>query len=72
MKPYVVVLLGAISVSACAQSNSPAVAAQPGARASPSGVGNEVAVVAGTPAARARDAVHKVNPQIKADVWEKK
>jgi thiol:disulfide interchange protein DsbC len=70
MKPYVLILLGAISVSACAQSNSPAVAAQPGALASPSGVGNEVAVVAGTPAARARDAVHKVNPQISIDQIE--
>ena len=59
MKPNLLVLLGAISLSACAQSNSPAVAAQPGALASTSAVANEVVVAPGTPAARARDAVRK-------------
>ncbi|MFS8063520.1 MAG: DsbC family protein [Luteimonas sp.] len=72
MKPYLLVLLGAISLSACAESNSPAVAAKPGALASTTAVAeaNEVAVVAGTPAARARDALRKVNPQISIDQIE--
>ena len=70
MKPYLFVLFGAISVSACAQSNSPAVAAKPGALASTSAVASEVAVAPGTPAARARDAVRRVNPQISIDQIE--
>ncbi|HVR81449.1 MAG TPA: DsbC family protein [Luteimonas sp.] len=63
MKPYLFVLLGAVSLSACAQSNSPATAARPGGEASKA----DVAVVAGTPAARARDALHKINPQVRID-----
>ena len=69
MKPYLLVLLGAFSLSACAQSNSPAVAAKPGAEAgrTDGGTTGGVAVVAGTPAARARDALRKVNPQVRID-----
>ena len=69
MKPYLLILLGAFSLSACAQSNSPAVAARPGAEAGSTdgGTTGGVAVVAGTPAARARDALRKVNPQVRID-----
>jgi thiol:disulfide interchange protein DsbC len=66
MKPYLIILLGAFSLSACAQSNSPEMAAKPGAAATKADI-PEIAVVAGTPAARARDALRKVNPQVRID-----
>lgn len=66
MKPYLILLLSAFSLSACAQSNSPAPAAKPGAGASKANVA-QVAIAPGTPAARALDAVRKINPQVKVD-----
>jgi thiol:disulfide interchange protein DsbC len=70
MKSSLFILFGAISLSACAQTNSPAVAAKPGALAGASAVASEIVVAPGTPAARARDAVRKVNPQISIDQIE--
>ena len=65
MKRSLVVLLGAVSLSACAQSTPTSTAAKPGAQASTA----EMAVVAaaGTPEARARAAIRLVNPQVEID-----
>jgi thiol:disulfide interchange protein DsbC len=65
MKRSLVVLLGAVSLSACAQSTPTSTAAKPGAQASTA----EMAVVAaaGTPEARARAAIQLVNPQVEID-----
>jgi thiol:disulfide interchange protein DsbC len=65
----------ALSLSACAQDGPPSVAAKPGAKATP---GSAVAATAtpkaiepfiksGTPEARARDAVRRINAQIPID-----
>jgi thiol:disulfide interchange protein DsbC len=70
MKPYLLILFGAISLSACAESNSPVVAAKPGSLAANSAVTSGVVTAPGTPAARAVDAVRKVNPQISVDQVE--
>jgi thiol:disulfide interchange protein DsbC len=65
MKRSLVVLLGAVSLSACAQTTPPSTAAKPGAQASTA----EMATVAaaGTPEARARAAIRLVNPQVEID-----
>jgi thiol:disulfide interchange protein DsbC len=65
MKRSLVVLLGAVSLSACAQSTPTSTAAKPGSQASTA----EMAVVAaaGTPEARARAAIQLVNPQVEID-----
>jgi thiol:disulfide interchange protein DsbC len=65
MKRSLVVLLGAVSLSACAQSTPTSTAAKPGAQASAA----EMATVAaaGTPEARARAAIRLVNPQVEID-----
>ncbi len=65
MKRFAVVLLGAVSLSACAQTSPTATAAKPGAQASKA----ELATVAaaGTPEARARAAIRLVNPQVEID-----
>ena len=65
MKRSLVVLFGAVSLSACAQSTPTSTAAKPGAQASTA----EMAVVAaaGTPEARARAAIQLVNPQVEID-----
>lgn len=64
MKSYLcVALLGAVSLSACAQSNAPASAVQPG-----TGAGTTAAsATPGTAAARAIAAVRTINPQVKID-----
>lgn len=69
MKRSLFAVLGAISLSACAQAPSPAAtAAKPGAQSTPTAPGKaEAPIVAGTPEARARDALRKLNPQIKVD-----
>lgn len=69
MKRTLFAVLGAISLSACAQAPSPAAtAAKPGAQSTPTAPGKaEATVVAGTPEARAREALRKLNPQIKVD-----
>jgi len=60
-------LLGAaVSLSACAQ-GTPATAARPGAESTKADAVAAVAIVPGTPAARARDAIRKVNPQLEVD-----
>ncbi len=62
-------LLGAVSLSACAQSPSPAVAAKPGAEARVAAASTSPAptTVAGTPDARAVEAIRKLNAQVRID-----
>ena len=68
MKRLTLALLGALSLSACAQGPAPtATAAKPGAQAKPAAAGNEKAFTAGTPEARAREALRQITPQIKVD-----
>ena len=64
MKRFVLVVLGAVSLSACAQTSSPAVAAKPGAQASRADLAN---VVPGSPEARVRAAIHAINPKLDVD-----
>ncbi|MEJ7746839.1 MAG: DsbC family protein [Luteimonas sp.] len=62
-------LLGALSLSACAQSPSPAVAAKPGAEAKSPAASTMPTPppVAGTPDARAVEAIRRLNAQIRID-----
>ena len=67
MKRLTLALLGALSLSACAQAPAPtATAAKPGAQASAAGASEQV-LAAGTPEARAREALRRLNPQIKVE-----
>lgn len=69
MKTSLFILLGAISLSACAQDGAPAapsVAAKPGAAASKADLAM-AAIVPGSAAARARDALRKINPGVQID-----
>jgi thiol:disulfide interchange protein DsbC len=67
MKRLIFALLGALSLSACAQSPAPpATSARPGAQAT-AAQPTERAISAGTPEARASAALHALNPQIKID-----
>ena len=67
MKRIPLSVLGLVlSLSACAQSAAPATAAKPGAQSKPAPV-VEKAFAAGTPEARARAAIRKVNPSVKVD-----
>jgi thiol:disulfide interchange protein DsbC len=69
MKTSLFILLGAISLSACAQDSAPAapsVAAKPGAAASKADLAM-AAIVPGSAAARARDALRKINPGVQID-----
>ncbi|MCJ0825650.1 DsbC family protein [Luteimonas sp. 50] len=64
MKTSLFILLGAMSLSACAQDSAPAappVAAKPGATASKADLAL-AAIVPGSPAARVRDVLHEINP----------
>ena len=73
MKLPLFFVLALFSLTACAQSNSPAVAAQPGAQAKPaagspspvSGLATQPA--AGTPEARAIDAIRAINARLAID-----
>jgi thiol:disulfide interchange protein DsbC len=70
MKLSLFLALGLFSLAACAQSGSPAVAAQPGAQAKPapspvSGLATQPAP--GTPEARAIDAIRKINARLAID-----
>lgn len=71
MRTLLLALLGtAISLAACAQSNSPATAARPGADTSKVAapvVASTLKVAPGSAAERARDAILKVNPQVQID-----
>ncbi len=60
-------LLGAVSLSACAQSPSPAVAAKPGAETKAADQEQAVKPTAGTPDARAVEAIRRLNAQVKID-----
>ncbi|MDQ3229396.1 MAG: DsbC family protein [Pseudomonadota bacterium] len=62
-----VVLLGTLSLSACAQSPSPAVAAKPGAESKAADTAQAPKPAAGTPDARAVEAIRKLNAQVKID-----
>lgn len=66
MKSCLFILLSLASLSACAQSNAPSAAVKPGA-ATGKAAAPEVVVVPGTPEARARDAVRRINPQVRID-----
>jgi len=62
----------ALSLAACAQDGSaPAVAAKPGAQATRTASSNEPPVAAGSPEARARDAIRKINPTIRIDQYNR-
>lgn len=73
MKLPLSLVLGLFSLTACAQSNSPAVAAQPGAQAKPAaGSPSPVSGLAtqpraGTPEARAIDAIRTINARLAID-----
>lgn len=73
MKLPLSIVLGLFSLTACAQSNSPAVAAQPGAQAKPAAGGpSPVSGLAtqpraGTPEARAIDAIRAINARLAID-----
>lgn len=71
MRTLALALAGiAVSLAACAQSNSPATAARPGAQASAADLPAAAAapqVADGSAAARVRAAILKVNPQVQID-----
>jgi len=63
------VLCVALSLAACAQDATPAIAAKPGAQAQKpaAAVAGEPTFAAGTPEARARDTIHKLAPNVRID-----
>jgi thiol:disulfide interchange protein DsbC len=65
MKRSLLILLGAVSLSACAQTSPPATAGKPGAEANKAAL--PTAAVAGTPEARARAAILAINPKMQID-----
>ena len=66
MKPYFLALLGAFSLSACAQSATPA--AERGRQGNgAASAAAAPAVVPGSADARARDAIHKLNAKVQID-----
>jgi thiol:disulfide interchange protein DsbC len=71
MRTLLLALLGtAVSLAACAQSNSPATAARPGAEAAKVAapmLASTLKVAPGSAAERARNAILKVNPQVQID-----
>ncbi len=68
MKRLLLALLGAVSLSACAQPSPVAIAAKPGAQASTATPASmPSATVPGTPEARARAAIHAINPKVEVD-----
>ncbi len=67
MKYLTFAVLGAISLSACAQAPGPAPAAKSAAQAAAAPARVEPEFQAGTPEARARAALRKVNPQLEVD-----
>jgi thiol:disulfide interchange protein DsbC len=70
MRTLLLALLGAtVSLAACAQSNSPATAARPGAETArlSAPMAGSLKVAPGSAAERARNAILKVNPQVQID-----
>src|SRR3546814_2343066 len=68
MKPYLLAVLGAFSLTACAQTESAPQAAAGQAPASPATtVATAPAVEAGSADERARDAIRKLNAQIRIE-----
>lgn len=69
MKRLLLALLGAVSLSACAQPSPVAIAATPGAQASNASPAGAVApaIVPGSPESHARAAIHAINPNVEVD-----
>lgn len=69
MKPYFLVLLGSISLSACAQAPAPAAAAMPAAKAAAAQARPEARSDArpGSAEERARSAIRRLNAQVEID-----
>ena len=68
MKPYLLAVLGAFSLSACAQADSPpAAAADPAPAAQQAAAGSAPKVAPDSADERARDAIRKLNKQIQID-----
>src|SRR5690606_26792301 len=68
MKPYLLALLGAFSLSACAQTDSPpAAAADPAPAPQQAAADSGPKVAPGSADERARDAIRKLNKQIRID-----
>ncbi|MBA3486093.1 MAG: DsbC family protein [Lysobacter sp.] len=69
MKRLLLALLGAVSLSACAQPSPVAIAATPGAQASNASPAGTMApaIVPGSPEAHARAAIHAINPKVEVD-----
>lgn len=71
MKSSLFILLGAVSLSACAQNGAPeaptpVVAAKPGSASTKADLAM-AALVPGTPAAKARDALQEINPSVRIE-----
>jgi len=67
MKPLLVLLLGAFSLSACAQAPDPEREGADAIAVKPALETPEVEAEPGTPEARALDAIHAINPRVKVD-----
>jgi thiol:disulfide interchange protein DsbC len=67
MKRFTVTLLGAISLSACAQPQAPAADAKPAARPAAAALGAAPRTAPGSPDARAVAAIRELNQQIQID-----
>ena len=59
----------ALSLTACAKDSPPSVAAKPGAQSSPGAArrSRSPAIPGGTAEARAREAIRRINPQVRVD-----
>ncbi|MFC3714848.1 DsbC family protein [Luteimonas soli] len=69
MKPYLLAVLGAFSLSACAQTDSPPAAdpAAPASATQPAATASAPKVEPGSADERARDAIRKLNPHIRIE-----
>src|SRR5690625_5015552 len=67
MKPLLVVLLGAFSLSACGQAPDPETGGADAIAVEQVLDRPEIEVEPGTPEARALEAIHAINPQVQVD-----
>ena len=67
MKPYLLAVLGAFSLSACAQTDSPPAAAEPAPTPQQAAVGSAPPVEPGSVDERVRDAIRKLNSRVRID-----
>lgn len=67
MKPLLVLLLGAVSLSACAEAPAPETGGADATPLAPALERREVEAEPGTPEARALEAIHAINPQVQVD-----